>query len=65
MSKNERMQAVVEGFRKKNAKSDDLPKVLVAAIIEAQADLAEKSPTGCERAITDLVVAHLDSKASK
>ena len=65
MSKNERMQAVVEGFRKKNAKSDDLPKVLVAEIIEAQADLAEKSPTKCERTITDLLVAHLDSEISK
>ena len=65
MSRDKSMQQAVERFRKKNAKSNDLPEDLVAAIIEAQADLAEKSPTECERAITDLVVAHLDSDASK
>ena len=64
MSRDKSMQQAVERFRKKNAKSNDLPEDLVAAIIEAQADLAEKSPTECERAITDLVVEHLDSKAS-
>jgi len=65
MSRDKSMQQAVERFRKKNAKSNDLPEDLVAAIIEAQADLAEKSPTECERAIADLVIAHLDSEASK
>ena len=65
MTRDKSMQQAVERFRKKNAKSDALPKDLVAAIIEAQADLAEKSPTECERAIADLIIAHLDSEASK
>ena len=65
MSRDKSMQQAVEGFRKKSANAKDLPKDLVAALIEAQADLAEKSPTECERAIADLVVAHLDSEASK
>lgn len=65
MSRDKSMQQAVEGFRKKSANAKQLPKDLVAAIIEAQADLAEKSPTECERAITDLIVAHLESAASK
>ena len=65
MSRDKSMQQAVEGFRKKSANAKDLPKDLVAAIIEAQADLAEKSPTECQRKIADLVVAHLDSEVSK
>ena len=65
MSRDKNMQQAVEGFRKKRPNAQDLPKDLVAAIIDAQADLGEKSPTECERAITDLVVAHLESELSK
>ena len=65
MSRDKSMQQAVEEFRKKSANAKDLPKDLVEAIIEAQANLAEQSPLGCERAIADLVVAHLDSEASK
>lgn len=65
MNKNERMQAVVEDLRTKNAKANNLPKALVAAIIEAQAELGDQSPTECERTIATLVIAHLDSEVSK
>ena len=59
MSKNERMQEVVEEFRKKEA--NDLPEGLVAAIIETQANLAD-DPKACEGAISDLLTEHLESK---
>ena len=65
MNRNEHIQKIVEDLRNKNTNSNNLPKDLVAAIIEAQANLGEESPTGCERTITDLLVSHLDSEVSK
>ena len=62
MNQNERMQTAVEDLRKKNAQADNLPKDLVATILEAQVDLGGQSPTECERTIANLVIAHLDSE---
>ena len=61
MNRNKTILKAVEKFRKQI--DDDLPKDLVAAIIEVQATNGG-DPTACLRGIRDLITQHLEESGN-